>query len=81
MVIIVSQKKDCIVNFDNVEGIGIGNPLEDNDGLFNIVCNTEGGQYIIGKYKTEGRAMEVLQEIVNKYKGYNDNKVYEMPEE
>ena len=79
--IIVDQYKTRIINFNNIERICIENPLEDNEGTFNILCDTTNVQYrIIGKYKSEERAMEVLQEIVNAYKGYNDNKVYTMPE-
>lgn len=79
--IIVSQDRAVLINFDNIESISIGDPLEDNEGLFNILCDTTNVQYKIGKYKTEERAEEVLQKIINAYKGYNDNKVYEMPEE
>lgn len=63
--IIVSQYKDTIINFKNIEILGIGNPLEDDDGKFKILANTIiENQYVIAKYKTEERAKEVLQEIV-----------------
>lgn len=63
--IIVSQCKDIIINFKNIEILGIGNPLEDDDGKFKILANTIiENQYVIAKYKTEERAKEVLQEIV-----------------
>lgn len=63
--IIVSQCKDTIINFKNIEILGIGNPLEDDDGKFKILANTIiENQYVIAKYKTEERAKEVLQEIV-----------------
>lgn len=64
--IIVSQYKDTIVSFDNIEIMGIGNPLEDDEGKFKILCNTvSDNQYTIGKYATEERAKEVLQEIID----------------
>lgn len=34
--IILSQDKDVIVNFDNVENIWIKNPLENDEGKFEI---------------------------------------------
>lgn len=77
--IIVSQDRSVIVNLDNVITIQIDNK-ETNKKIY--VYNIDSRlQVIIGKYDTEERAMEVLQEIVEQYKGYNDNKVYEMPEE
>lgn len=67
--IIVSQDKDTIVNFDNVEILGIGNLLEDDDGKFKMLANTiSDSQYILGKYDTEERAKKVLKEIIGKYK-------------
>ena len=58
--------------------------------------NSEDFKYILGRYETEERAKEVLQEIVNRYKEYttiqnitgndirgiyNTPKVYEIPKE
>lgn len=66
--IIVSQDKDVIVNFHNIETIGTGNPLEDDEGKFKILVNTTiDNQYVIAKYATEERAKEVLQEIRNTF--------------
>lgn len=89
--LIVSQDKDTIMNFDNIEILGIGNPLEDDDGKFKILANTiSDSQYTLAKYDTEERAKEVLKEIINKYRKYNFDanqsvtfipKVYEMPKE
>lgn len=77
--IIVSQDRSVIVNFDNVITIQIdNNETNKKISVYNIDSRL---QVIIGKYKTEERAKKVLQEIINAYKGYNDNKVYEMPEE
>ena len=93
--IIVSQDKDLILNFKNIDAIGIGNPLENDDGLFKILASTTSdNEYTLGKYKTEERAKEILQEIINLYKktdcviGIGDSlkqvvnlpKIFEMPE-
>lgn len=89
--LIVSQDKTMIVNIENIEAIGIGNPLEHNNGKFTILINTTSdNQYTIAEYKKEEKAKAVMQEIVSKYRQYNiDNnhavtilpKVYEIPEE
>lgn len=66
--IIVSQDEDTITNFNNIEIVGIGTPLEDNEGKFRILVNTiSGEQYTIAKYTTEERAKEVLNEMTRKY--------------
>lgn len=66
--IIVSQDKTMIFNFENIETIGIGNPLENNEGKFLILAETvSDNQYPIAEYETEERAKEVLQEIVCRY--------------
>lgn len=62
--IIVSQDKDWIFNFDNATSIGI-----DEENILKII-NTAGKWNILGKYKTRERAKEVLQEIVQKYSSY-----------
>lgn len=93
--IIVSQDKDTIINFDNIGilGIlGIGNPLEDDDRKFKILANTiSDSQYILAKYDTEERAKEVLEQILGKYKecnrfgaegiGFVANNIFYMPKE
>ena len=91
--IIVSQDKDVIVNFDNVGNIWINNPLENDDGKFEIIAENYLNNTVIGDYKTEERAKEILQEIIEFYEiskryeskngviVFQDNKfVYEMPE-
>lgn len=63
--IIVGQDKDIILNFNNTESIAILNPLEDNDGMFRVCAITPSdNEYTLGKYVTEERAKEVLQEII-----------------
>ena len=66
--IIVSQDKRTIFNMKNVEAIGIGCPLENNEGKFLKLANTSSdNQYTIAEYNTEERAKEVSQEIVKFY--------------
>ena len=89
--IIVSQDKTKIVNFDNLTQIYITQD-EEKTATF-IRYETVDSLYDdLGEYKTEERAKEVLQEIISKYKTtlYNSKtnetvvnvpKVYEMPTE
>ncbi|MEE1389273.1 MAG: hypothetical protein U0M00_01700 [Clostridia bacterium] len=93
--IIVSQDKDKIFNFDNVSLIFI----QDNNEIW---VDTEKTCNPLGKYHTKERTKEVLQDIVNEYGKYlelkggpailqgdmdiqpnifNIPKVYYMPEE
>ena len=60
--IIVSQDKTRIVNFDKVEILGIN--IENTK---QIACSFNDGQMILAEYKTEERAKEVLQEISDWY--------------
>ena len=86
--IIVSQRKDELVNFDRIESIWI---CADEEGRFTIEATADTNS-TLGTYSTEEKAKEVLQEIVSKYKVtlYNPKtnetvvnvpKVYEMPTE
>ena len=88
--IIVSQDKDKIINFDNTTRIRIGK----YNGEVYIQCDFQNGSYEdLGIYKTEERAKEVLQEIANTYSiiglafeelnGGSKQRVpiYEMPED
>ena len=93
--IIVNQNKDTIINFDKVESIDI---VADLDGTgevpYKIFYETLSNREELGKYKTEKRAKEVLNEIVENYDyierrladmargiGGLFNCYYEMPEE
>ena len=91
--IIVSQDKETIVNFDNIVTLYvIKDCISEIKGLdgYNIDYSTNDEiNIVIATYKTEERAKEVLQEIINKYGKYDiDNcnavttfpKVYIMPE-
>ena len=87
--LIVSQDKEKIINFDNMTQVYITFDEDDDD----VCIRTEIVDSLyedLGYYKTEERAKEVLQEIVSKYKTtlYNSKtnetvvnvpKVYEMP--
>lgn len=59
--IIVSQDKEEIVNFDNVENIWIS---VDEEGSFSIEA-TANTNSTLGYYKTRERAKEVLREIID----------------
>lgn len=91
--VIISQDKTMILNFEYIETIEIGNPLENNDGKFKILCDTTSdNQYTIAEYEKEKRAKGVLQEIIKSYREYRtavvdgytnvleETAVYEMPE-
>lgn len=71
--IIVSQDKNIVVNFENVANINIEkcyneSTREENFTFDILVFIVSSGLVRIGKYKTEERAKEVLQEIVKQYK-------------
>lgn len=64
--IIVSQDKTKIINFDNMTRVYINFDEGDDDVCIRI--ETVDSLYEdLGYYKTEGRAKEVLQEIVKTY--------------
>lgn len=90
--IIVSQDKKEITNFDNIVTLEIEKQKysENEEKIMIIAVGIMGNVSTLGCYDIEERAEEVLQEIVNKYRQYNlDNnkavtmlpKVYEMPKE
>ena len=91
--IIVSQDKSEIINFNNIENIWI---CSDEEGIFTIEATADTNTSL-GEYKTEERAKEVLQEIIENYlieidykynqtlfiedlEEYRKSLVYEMPE-
>lgn len=94
--IIVSQDKDNIINFDNVKSLWIdSNVLDKTNVNFEICADDE----ILGQYKTKERAKKVLNEIIEIFtlKQFNGKKlskeqydmiikamqfnIYEMPED
>ena len=90
--IIVSQDKKRIVNFDNLTQVYITHCEEDNTGYFIRFETVDSLYEDLGEYATEERAKEVLEEIIEAYKngnavsfyegyGYVMNRVYEMPKE
>lgn len=88
--IIVSQDRDKIVNFDNLVQVYITQDEEEKANF--IRCETIDSLYDdLGKYKTEERAKEVLQEIIRTCTCWENFKYgiaegigtpkYEMPED
>lgn len=85
--VIVSQDKYNLLNFDTTVNIGVEEITTLSD-IVQISAQTNGNTIVLGKYKDEERAKEVLQEIVelyrnqvNKYHYTNVNNIYEMPKE
>ena len=81
--IIVSQDKKSIYNFDNIKSVDI---VENEVYITDDILMDEGVK--IGEYTTEERAKEVLKEIIGKYMEYatianiagNDiRQIYEIP--
>ena len=84
--IIVSQDRDEIINFERItEIVASGKTISITDNIY------RGKGEIIGEYETEERAKEVLQDIKQTYEKTllntktgevtgNYPKVYEMPE-
>ena len=62
--IIVSQDKKEIINFDKIKNIKLDPVLD----CRNIIVNLDSVYTDIGSYKTEERSKEVLQEIVMLFK-------------
>lgn len=89
--IIISQNKDEIVNFENIINISIADC--DGDYVISAVAlvGIDDVYKELGYYKTEGRAKEVLKEITQRcvhtpYKKYGNDyikqdQIYEMPKE
>lgn len=90
--IIVSQDKYNILNFDTTVNVGVEEITTLRD-IVQISAQTNGNTVILGEYATEERAKEVLQEIKNTYKHgiirvqienckwVEENQIYEMPDE
>ena len=85
--IIVSQNKETIINFESITRISIIPPLEMGY-KYSIAIN---GCLDLGYYKTKERAKDVLQEIITRHGNWENMKVgqpsgiclpvYEMPED
>ena len=76
--IIVSQDKKRIVNFDDLTQVYITHCEEDNTGYFIRFETVDSLYEDLGEYATEKRAKEVLQEIIERYTNWN-NLVYGQP--
>lgn len=68
--IIVSQDRRMIINFENIVGVLIRKNVKED--IYQIQCKSENEKNarIIAKYKTEERAKEILNEIVKTYSSY-----------
>lgn len=76
--IIVSQDKEKIINFENLVEIYINK--DDEEEYYYLRCESVCGLYEdLGKYSTEERAKKVLRKMIQ-FK-YVSNKVFEMPAE
>ena len=71
--IIVSQDKAEIVNFENVVTMRLG-----YNGKHIVRAENKDKVCELGEYSTEDRAKEVLQEIIERYTNWN-NLVYGQP--
>ena len=81
--IIETQNKDEIINFENIMNIEVINCDEDGFGIFaGVVIGIDDNYRLLGYYKNEEKAKYILQEIIAFYIRTEDkNKVYRMPKE
>lgn len=77
--IIVNQDTTEMVNFNNIIGIYIRYSLEDNEGKFAIIAQSDDIAYVLGKYETEKRVKEVFEMLI-KVLTYRETKIFKMPE-
>lgn len=64
--LIVEQDKTYFVNFENVEHVTLGVDKEETE--YAVIAKTSNDdEIVLGTYKTEERAKEVLQEITENY--------------
>ncbi len=75
--IIVSQNKDAIINFDNIAHIFINNGSKTTISYGKM----NGLPEELGYYETKERTKEVLQEIIEIHRVAIPTAVYEMPKE
>ena len=80
--LILNQKKNIVINFLNVSSVYV------QDKNVQVLITFMEDSLILGKYSTEERAKEVLNEIIELYKNQINkyhftyvNNVYEMPKE
>ncbi len=87
--IIVSQDKRNVLNFDFTQQIGLDRETNFSSIMAYQNENAKAECMWLGSYKTEERAKEVLQEIITRYKNWENMKagqpsgiclpVYKMP--
>ena len=68
--LLVSQEKDGIINLDNILVIRLSTDFETNKKTIIYIDCIGDEHFGVGKYDTEARAKEVLQEIVKEYSSY-----------
>ena len=74
--IIVNQDKDELINLDRVQNVWINDSLDNDFNTYEIYADGD----LLGFYKTEERAKEILQEIIKAYGAdIMTVPVYEMP--
>lgn len=91
--IIVSQNKTELINFSNIVRLAVSNNAE-GQALIEVHNFCDDFETVIGLYKTEERAKEVLREIIEKIKNKStvemdaigvkteiSDGIYEMPQE
>lgn len=88
--IIINQSKSELINFDNVLNISLNDGDVGVDIYAGMKAPDDNYRYL-GKYKNKERASEILQEIINRYRNWENLKagqpsgiclpVYEMPKE
>lgn len=78
--IIISQDKDIIINFDNIKYIEIEafGTHQKGKKIYKLLAGAvEGYTTVLGKYSTEERAKEVLKQIYNVFSVEEINDTYE----
>lgn len=86
--LIIGQDRTYAVSFEKIEYIAIGEGKKEYAIITKTVSDNE---IVLGAYKTEKRAMEILKEITERAEGWENLKmgqpsgicrfVYEMPKE
>ena len=74
--LILCQKKDTIVNLEKVQAINIHLQNRKEVCAWFDVNENNRNSVLLGKYYTEERAKEVLQEILERYHGLKKNTTY-----
>ena len=75
--IIVSQDKEIIINFNNVQAINVHYQNKKQVCAWFNVDEDPNGSVVLGEYKTEERAKEVIKDIVYIFQKQNDNFYYQ----